>query len=108
MTNIEWFSDLASSPDVAARFDSTESARLNEFVAVELVDCSLPTISTAQDFESAIKILSQNKRNWSNRLSRLIIELHAPTDAEAARDELRQFAEGCPWRYLREAAQGSL
>jgi hypothetical protein len=111
VNSIEWFSNLACEADVAGCFNEAELARLNDFVASELLNCALPKISTAQEFEDAVKSLAKNKKDWSNSLSQLIIKLHelqSSNDREITTRELRQFEEQCPWSYLRKAARGSL
>jgi LPS sulfotransferase NodH len=80
---------------------------LAKFVSEQLLDTGLPPLDTAEAFANAVLELSKNKKSWSNRLSSLVIDLsdaQSEDDEELAVSNLKQFANQCPWKYLRTSA----
>ncbi len=109
MTDLQWLKQLVDSGDIASTFDDGAVHRLARVVDSELIGCSLPTISTGPEFEHAVDLLRKNLREWSNRLSQLIVAVHdvlPGTSDVVQRAKLQQFAGQCPWRHLRDVASG--
>jgi hypothetical protein len=109
MTNLEKFSYLALSEatEIDLEYSNDGVAWLQEFAKNELVGIELPSISSVDDFSNAIKTLAKNKKAWTSNLSTLILELHDSTSGSSSEESarrLREYADACPWNYLRRAA----
>lgn len=96
-----------SQADLEARYCEDLTRWLAEFVVEELYDVVLPPVNSPQAFADAVLELGRNKKSWSNRLACLVIDLsgsQAAGDKEHALKQLDEFAELCPWKFLRESA----
>jgi len=108
-SQIEQLHILASlgQADLEARYSEDLTKWLAEFVVEELFGVELPPVNSPQAFADAVLELGRNKKSWSNRLACLVIDLsdsQAAGDKEQALKRLDEFAEQCPWKFLRESA----
>lgn len=106
---IEQFHTLAAlgKGDLEARYSEDLAKWLAEFVREELPGMEMPPVNSPQAFADAVLELGRNKRSWSNRLASLVIDLsdsQVGGEEEQALKRLNEFAEQCPWKFLRESA----
>jgi hypothetical protein len=107
--SIERFHSIAtlSLADLSVRHGQDLVSWLKAFVQAQLIDIELPSIDTPESFFEAMKMLSENKRAWSQRLGALVIDQvdsDSPEDRAAASDQLHEFSQTCPWKFLRQSA----
>ena len=84
---------------------------LTGFVESELHEAKIPAISSARDFVEVVHQLGRSKRAWSQRFGVLVIELsegRVDTQDDQISARLTEFAQACPWKFLRESARRKL
>lgn len=111
--SIERFRSIAtlSLADLRVRHGQELVSWLNAFVQAQLVGVELSSIDTPESFFEAMKMLSENKRAWSQRLAALVIDQvdsDSLEDRAAASDQLREFSQTCPWKFLRQSAESKI
>jgi hypothetical protein len=112
MLRIERLHELAAlgQVELEALYSDDMKSWLIEFVDMELSGAQ-PPLNSPKEFADALRELGRNKQAWSQRLGSLVIDLHdsqTPEHEEQASTRLREFAQQCPWKFLRESASRKL
>lgn len=107
---VEWFHQFAKQPADQLALQATEENRelFMRFVSTCLPDHNPPEDQSSKEFASAVIQLRGNERRWNQALMSALIQaddLNKSQEWQNAVSMLESFADSCPSKLFREAAQ---